>query len=315
MNSKLGSPFLNLLAAHPLVDLVAVVTSPPGRLCSYFVSDPDQVDLERQGMELGVPVFRPQKVNAPQFLEELRRVCADYFVVGNYQQILKEELLAIPAETSVNFHPSPLPRYAGLAPFFWMVRHGERSGAVSAIEITPGIDAGPLLMQKPMRLTGQETALRLRTAQEQLNVQMLGELIPQLVDGTFVRKPQDESLRTYFGRPGDEDYVIDFSQDAESVRRSVRAGYRNPGAYVAGADGSRVVVLSVGVAGRSCRGSLEAPGTVRRSDSGLFVAARDEWVQVITVERVDTEVLVADYEPAMPHGAVLGSRHALLVPA
>ncbi|WP_413809902.1 methionyl-tRNA formyltransferase [Streptomyces sp. OE57] len=312
VNSKLGAPFLEVLAAHPQVDLVGVVTSRPGRLCSYFVDDPQQVDLVAQAERLAIRVFRPAKVNSPESLDDLRSLAADYFIVGNYQQILKEELLDLPKVTSVNFHPSPLPRYAGLAPFYWMVRHGERFGAVSAIEITPGIDAGPLLMQKPMPLTGQETALKLRTAQEQLNIRMLQELIPQLVDRTFARTPQDEALRSYFGRPTDEDYLLDFTRDAESVRRAVRAGYRHPGAYTIGADGARTVILRVAVSGRNCRASLESPGTVRRSDTGLFIASRDDWLQVISIERDGVEVLIGDYESAMPHGAVLGDAGLLV---
>lgn len=315
VNSKLGSPFLNVLATHPRVDLAAVVTSPIGRLCSYFVKDQEQVDLAQQALGLGVDVLRPGRVNAPDSLANLEALDADYFIVGNYQQILKEELLDIPHVTSVNFHPSPLPRYAGLAPFYWMVRHGERFGAVSAIEITPGIDAGPLIMQKPMQLTGMETALKLRTAQENLNVEMLRELIPRLADGAFDRVPQDETFRSYFGRPRDEDYLIDFSRDAESVRRAVRAGYRHPGAHTVGSEKERVVLLSVGVADPGCRASLGRPGTVHRSDSGLFIAARDEWVRVITVERHGREVLVGDYEPGMSHGTVLGHPDQLLAPA
>ncbi|MEV0230750.1 formyltransferase family protein [Nonomuraea sp. NPDC050786] len=306
VNSKLGSPFLDLLGRHPQVALAGVVTSPPGRLCSYFVDDREQVDLVSQAAALGVPVFRPAHVNSPESLRSLRALAADYFIVGNYQQILKQELLDIPRVTSVNFHPSPLPRYAGLAPFYWMVRHGERFGAVSAIEITPGIDAGPIIMQKPMPLTGQETALKLRTAQELLNVEMLGELIPRLADRSFTRTYQDESLRSYFGRPTEEDYRLDFTQDGESVRRAVRAGYRHPGAFTIGADGERVVILSVDVAGRTCWAPLDHPGTVRRSDTGLFVATRDEWVRIITIEQDGAEIFVRDYERSMPHGTLLG---------
>lgn len=48
VNSKLGAPFLSILAEHPLVRLVGVVTSPIGKLCPYFLGEEDQVDLEKQ---------------------------------------------------------------------------------------------------------------------------------------------------------------------------------------------------------------------------------------------------------------------------
>jgi methionyl-tRNA formyltransferase len=290
VNSKLGSPFLDLLAEHPMVDLVGVVTSRPGRLCSYFTEDQEQVDLDTQARRLGVDVFRPVNINAPEVVATLQTLRPDYFIIGNYQQILKRELLDVPLVTSVNFHPSPLPRYAGLAPFYWMVRHGERHGGVTAIEVDEGIDTGRIIMQRKMRLTGRETALQLRTAQEPANVRMLKELIPKLVDRSFMRMPQDLNLRSYFGRPRKCDYLIDFAQDAETAIRIVRAGYRHPGAYALRTDGSKVVILATATAGGLHREPLAEPGTVRRTAAGLFVAARDEWIRVISIEQDGVEV-------------------------
>lgn len=302
VNSKLGSPFLNLLAEHPMVDLVGVVTSRPGRLCSYFTEDQEQVDLDAQARRLGVDVFRPINVNAPEVVAALRTLCPDYFIIGNYQQILKRELLDVPLVTSVNFHPSPLPRYAGLAPFYWMVRHGERHGGVTAIEVDEGIDTGPIIMQREMPLTGHETALQLRIAQERANVRMLTELIPQLVNRSFTRTPQDLNLRSYFGRPQEHDYLIDFAQDAETAIRTVRAGYRHPGAHALRADGLKVVILAAATTGGLHREPLAEPGTVRPTAAGLFVAARDEWIRVISIEQDGVEVLLGRDQSILTDG-------------
>lgn len=305
VNSKLGAPFLELLAAHPRVDLAGVVTSPPGRLCSYFVDDPLQVDVEARARELGVPVLRPQSVNAPQTLDAIRGMRADYFIVGNYQQIMKAPLLSLPARTAVNFHPSPLPRYAGLAPFYWMVRHGERDGAVTAIEMTTGIDEGPILLQRPMPLTGRETALELRVAQEEANVRMLGDLVPMLADGTFVTSPQDISRRSYYGRPTDRDYAIDFSDPVEEIGRVVRAGYRSPGAHTVLPGGRRLVILSVDDAADTYLAPPDAPGRVAKIGSGVFVSARDGWVRVLTVELDGDEVPAQSVGELLAEGVLL----------
>lgn len=185
VNSKLGSPFLWLLSRDPRVSLVGLVSSPEGRRCSYFVDDPEQVDLATQARQLGVPGFRPRNVNDPELLGELAKLAPDYFIVGNYQQILKPSLLAVPTVTSINFHPSPLPRYAGLAPFFWMAKHGERHSGVTALEVTPGIDDGPIVMQRPVELSGTETALDIRMSHEQENVDMLAQLILRLASHSY----------------------------------------------------------------------------------------------------------------------------------
>lgn len=308
VNSKLGSPFLDLLADHPLVRLVGLVTSRPGRLCSYFVDDAEQIDLVSQAHRLGIDVLRPPNVNAPEVLRTLAERRPDYLIVGNYQQILKPQLLAVPAVTSVNFHPSPLPRYAGLAPFFWMVRNGERDGAVTAIEVDTGVDTGPIIMQRRMRLTGRETAVELRTEQERANVRMLEELIPRLADRSFRRTPQDLRQRSYFGRPKDTDYLIDFDNDAETVRRIVRAGYRHPGAHAFTPDGTRIVILSLDESDIRVGMPRQRPGTVRRLGSGWFVAARDRWLRIRSVEVNGAEVWLDEDSLPWPDVFRLDSR-------
>ncbi len=291
VNSKLGSPFLSMLHGHPQVDLAAVVTSPLGKRCSYFTEDADQVDLVTQGAALGVPVLRPSSVNHPAFVEELEELGADYFVVGNFQQILRERLLAVPKETAVNFHPSPLPRFAGLSPFYWMIREGTEDSMVSAIEMAPALDSGDLLMQHHVPLTGRETGLDLRTAQERANVLMLLDLIPQLAGRSLVRTAQDPARRTYYGRPTDEHYRLDFHLPVAEVERHVRAAYRHPGAWTADAAGRRIRVLSAQPVRTEDPTAPARPGLVERgADGSVYVSCADGRLRILTTESDGREV-------------------------
>ncbi|MFE2408142.1 methionyl-tRNA formyltransferase [Kitasatospora sp. NPDC059408] len=305
VNSKLGSPFLSMLHGHPQVDLVAVVTSPHGKRCSYFTDDPEQVDLVTQGAALGVPVLRPPSVNRPEFVEELEGYEADYFVVANFQQILRERLLSVPRVTAVNFHPSPLPAFAGLAPFYWMIREGATESAVSAIEMAPVLDSGDLIMQHQVPLTGRETALDLRTAQERANVLMLLELIPQLAERGYRPIAQDPALRSYFGRPSDDDLRLDLRAPLAVVDRHVRAGYRSPGAWTADEAGRRVRVLSADPAPAGAPDRAPVPGLVVHGERGrVFVGCADGWLEVLTTECDGQEVAPAR-TGQLPDGARL----------
>ncbi|MFI1205886.1 formyl transferase [Streptomyces sp. BHT-5-2] len=283
VNSKLGAPFLSILAEHPLVRLVGVVTSPPGRLCPYFIGEEDQVDLEKQAGERGVPLFRPAKVNDPGLIRELAALRPDYFLTGNYQQILKPDLLAVPAVTSINFHPSPLPRYAGWAPFFWTVKEGERDSGVTAIEMTPEIDGGPVVMQKRIRLAGDETALEVRESHTIANVALLRQLLPRLIAREYPTAPQDATLRSYFGKPGDRDYWLDFSGPTDTVLRTVRAGYRSPGAYVHTDQGGQLTVLTAEDVGQAFP-APHVPGTLRIESGALYAASADGWLRLWSVD-------------------------------
>ncbi|CAL9345880.1 MULTISPECIES: methionyl-tRNA formyltransferase [Nocardiopsis] len=308
VNSKLGSPFLDMLHHHPLIDLAAVVTSPPGKVCDYFVSDDQQVDLEGRAERLGVPVLRPRSVNSPDTVEALRAMAPDYLIVGNFQQVLKADLLSVPRVTSVNFHPSPLPRYAGLAPFYWMVRNGETEGAVTAIEMAEGLDTGAILAQHATPLTGRETALELRTIQERANVLMLLDLIPSLARRTLTRVPQDPSERTYFTRPGADQYRLDFTYTAHKVSCHVRAGYRHPGAFAQTPQGETVTILSV-TGGGPVPDGPPVPGLVRTSPEGVFVGCRDAWLRVLTIDQ-DGQETPAQAGRVLSDGRVLSASAA-----
>ncbi|ADI06289.1 methionyl-tRNA formyltransferase [Streptomyces bingchenggensis BCW-1] len=283
VNSKLGSPFLSILAEHPLVQLVGVVTSPPGKLCPYFIGEEDQVDLEKQASERGIPVFRAAKVNDPAVISELAALEPDYFLIGNYQQILRPDILAVPTVTTVNFHPSPLPRYAGWAPFFWMVREGELDSGVTAIDVTPEIDGGPVIMQKPIRLTGHETALEVRESHTMANVALLRQLLPRLIAREYTTSPQVADLRSYFSKPEDRDYWLDFTQPSAAIARTVRAGYRRPGAYVSTDRGDQLTILTVEDVGRKFP-EPDAPGMLRVESGAVYAASRDGWLRLWSID-------------------------------
>lgn len=287
INSKLGSPFLRILSSHPMIDLVGVVTSPPGALCSYFINDQTVVDLELEAARFNVPVFRPEGVNQPEFIALLSDLRPDYLIVANFQQRIGKDLLSVPRIKALNFHPSPLPRYAGLAPFYWMVRNGERESAVSVIEMNEGFDTGPIIMQRGLNIANTDTGLSLRTHQERQNVLLLLDLIPHLVSKTIPAVSQDLSQRSYYGRPQEAHYLIDFNMDARSVQNQIRAAYRDPGAHHSLPDGTKLTILSTALTTSQW---AVCPGRFAQTEAGLFVSASDQWLQILTVEFDGEEV-------------------------
>ncbi len=308
VNSKLGAPFLGLLATHSLVDLVAVVTSPPGKESPYFVQDGEQVNLEHLANAHGVPTFRPESVNDPVLRETLQDLAPDYFIVGNFQQVLKQPLLDIPRVLPVNFHPSPLPEYAGIAPFYWMIRHGARYSAITALEMDTGLDTGRILMQRKLPMSGRETALELRTRQEQANVDMLNDLIPLLAEERSPSRPRTAPPARTSAGPAT---TTTPSTSLPPPKKST-APYgplpppRSPCAF---GGTERVTILRSDFAGGSRVPPLEAPGTWMRTDDGIYVACADAWLEIVTTDLGGIEI------PSRTHPLInrmAKQRHALM---
>src|SRR6056297_647963 len=72
-----------------------------------------------------LPLADPASINAPEGLQLVRQAAAELFVVCDYGQILKQELLEVPPRGGINLHGSLLPAYRGAAPVQWAMRQGE----------------------------------------------------------------------------------------------------------------------------------------------------------------------------------------------
>src|SRR5262245_6952228 len=84
--------------------------------------------LRRRRVDVVFPVLQPERVN--KAATSLAVFDADYFIIANYQQILARQVFDLPRRFTINFHPSLLPAYAGLWPFFWMAQNHERERVV-----------------------------------------------------------------------------------------------------------------------------------------------------------------------------------------
>lgn len=200
-NSLYGHRFFERLLKDGHSELVAVVTRAPGILCDYYVDDPVRYDVAQTARDAGTRVLQPKDVNSSESVEEIRSLEPDYVIVANFQQRVGKEILAT-AEV-INFHPSPLPRYAGLAPFYWMSVNGETQGGVSALRMTAGLDDGPLIAQHLLSLSGNEDADEIRRSHFEASWRLLDLVLPTLHERSYRSWPQDLSLRTYYGAPGD----------------------------------------------------------------------------------------------------------------
>lgn len=200
-NSLFGAPLFHRLLEHPDVDLTALVVREEGRLCDYYIDDDEQVDLADEGAKHGIRVLRPRDLESPDVLTELQALEPDFFLVGNYQKLLRTPVLQIPRVDTINFHPSPLPKYAGLAPFYWMAAARETDGGVSAIRMNEALDDGPIVAQQLLRLRGDETEREIRDRHFEASWRLFDLVLPTRIDRSYRTVEQDPQERTYFGRP------------------------------------------------------------------------------------------------------------------
>ena len=112
---------------------------------AYILEDVYKRQVKIQAMEYGIPVYQPAKVREASFVEVLKGLEADVYVVIAFGQILPKAVLELPKYGCINIHASLLPKYRGAAPIQWCVIDGERETGITTMMMDVGLDTGDML--------------------------------------------------------------------------------------------------------------------------------------------------------------------------
>ena len=182
--------------------------------------------------EKGIPVYAPEDINHPVWEKRIAELAPDVIFSFYYRDIVKKEILALPAKGCINLHGSLLPAYRGRCPVNWVLVNGESETGVTLHYMTPKADDGDIIAQRSIAITDDDTAKTLfeKTIGEAQT--LLKETLPAILAGTAPRIPQDASKASYFGGRKPADGEIDWSKSAGAIRNLVRAVTKPyPGAF------------------------------------------------------------------------------------
>ena len=229
----MGSPDFALPSLQRLVnayEVVGVVTQPDrasgrGRALK-------SLPVKMLGQELGIPIIQPEKLRAPEAMEQIRVWNPDLIVVAAFGQILRKDLLDLPRHGCINVHASLLPRWRGAAPINAAILHGDEETGVTIMKMDIGLDTGPMLARGAVRLTYEDTAGSVTETLSHLGADLLIQTLPDYLSGKIQPVPQSEESATYAPMLKKEEGRLDFTRPAEELERRVRAFNPWPGAFM-----------------------------------------------------------------------------------
>lgn len=150
-----------------------------------------------------IPSFSVRDINSPKAHALIKKLAPDVIVVFNFNQILRPETIRL-AKTCINLHPSPLPRFGGVAPHFWLLQRGETKSAVTLHLIEPKVDAGPIITQKPLDIRKDDTSYSLISRSAVLAAPFLLEALAKAEKGEL-RTAKQKGAASYFSWPKKSD--------------------------------------------------------------------------------------------------------------
>lgn len=171
---------------HQVVGVVTVADKASGRGQKIHQS-PVKVYAE----ENNIPVFQPEKLRNPEFLEELRNLDADVFVVVAFRMMPKV-LFEMPKMGTFNLHASLLPDYRGAAPINYAVINGEKKSGATTFFINEKIDEGNILLQQEIEILPDENAGSLHDRLMEMGSGLVVKTLDSLAENAIEEKPQPQ---------------------------------------------------------------------------------------------------------------------------
>lgn len=309
----MGTPDFSVPALKALVEaghqVIAVVTQPDkpkGR-----GKEVQMTPVKIQAMEYGIPVYQPAKVREAFFVEVLKGLEADVYVVIAFGQILPKAVLELPKYGCINIHASLLPKYRGAAPIQWCVIDGERETGITTMMMDVGLDTGDMLEKAVIPIEEKETGGSLHDKLSMAGGDLILSTLKKLEEGTLVRTPQTDEGTCYAKMLTKSLGDIDWNQGAVSIERLIRGLNPWPSAYTMW-NGKTIKIWAADViAGREAADFLSesgvpaetgtAPGTVVCSDKrGLVVCTGGGLLSIRELQmegkkRMDTPAFLRGY--------------------
>ncbi len=293
-------------------DVVAVVTQPDkpvGRSRSRLHAPA----VKQVALEESVEVLQPERPRDDAFVERLRALAPDISVVVAYGHILPQAVIDLPRRGTLNIHASLLPDYRGAAPIQAAIRDGVEWTGVSIMRMVQQLDAGPVILQLGTSVADDETYGELSLRLSEIGAAALIEALALIEAGQEKEVAQEESLATYAPKIDRTSTQIDWSRDARSVSRVVRAYDPRPGAYavLGGQEVKLFGARAVPHEEHGEHGEHEQPGEVISvGQDGLVVACADGAVRFLQAQPSGKKRMTAE-EWLRGRGIATGQRFEL----
>jgi methionyl-tRNA formyltransferase len=254
-----------LHSKHEVVTVVTVPDKPQGR---GKIIQPSAV--KKNAVENGAPVLQPENLKDPHFIQSLKKVYADVFVVVAFQ-ILPPEVFTIPPKGTINAHASLLPLYRGAAPINRAIMNGDKKSGVTTMLIDEKIDTGAMLLQKEVDISSEMNAGELHDLLADVSADLLLESLSEIESGKAKPIAQDSSKATKAPKIFKKDCKINFKQSSEALHNFVRGLSPYPGAYCH-YRGKQLQILKSSIITFHSRDSAQ-PGTIVKLNKKEMVVA------------------------------------------
>lgn len=211
---------------HQVVGVITVADKPAGRGQKLHESA-----VKILAKEKGLPLLQPTNLKDEQFLQDLKNLNANLFVVVAFR-MLPKQVWQMPELGTFNLHASLLPQYRGAAPINWAIINGETETGVSTFFIDDKIDTGEIILQDKTPIYGNENAGSLHDRLMEIGGQTVIKTLDLIANQKVqtIQQPENADLKTAY-KLNKENCKINWEQNAQIIHNLIRGLSPYPAAW------------------------------------------------------------------------------------
>lgn len=210
--------------------IVTVPDQPAGRSLALQSSP-----VKKYALQNGLKVLQPLKLKDPDFINELKSIPADLFIVVAFR-MLPEIVWKMPRLGTFNLHASLLPQYRGAAPINHVIINGESETGLTTFFLKQEIDTGEIIFQEKIKIHPDETAGELHDNMKIAGAALVLKTVEAISRGNLKtieqRKLVDPAIPLKTApKIFREDCQIDWTKNTDEVYNKIRGLSPYPAAF------------------------------------------------------------------------------------
>lgn len=282
-----GTPDFAVESLRRLVDegynVAAVVTAPDkpaGRGRSMQMSA-----VKQYALAAGLPVMQPEKLKDAAFVDALRAIGAQLFIVIAFR-MLPEVVWTMPSAGTFNLHGSLLPRYRGAAPINRAVINGDTRTGVTTFFLKHEIDTGDIIDSCAIEIGPDENAGSVYDRLMKIGADLTLDTVRHIIAGDLVTRRQEECdvQPTPAPKIFKDDCRIDWSRPSADVHNLVRGLSPYPTAWTVLSDGETEHGTLKIFETRRTAVKAEKAGRVTVDGSRMLVDCADFALEIVSLQ-------------------------------
>ncbi|MEE1021575.1 MAG: methionyl-tRNA formyltransferase [Muribaculaceae bacterium] len=267
-------------------DIAAVVTAPDkpaGRGHRLL-----QSDVKKEALLHDLPVLQPRNLKDPAFIDELKAIGADLFIVIAFR-MLPEAVWQMPPMGCFNLHASLLPAYRGAAPINRAIINGETRTGVTTFFLKHEIDTGDILAREEIEIGPDENVGSVYDRLMRLGADMTCRTVESIADGSLHPIPQPDGEYVPAPKIFRPDCEIDWNASARQIHNLVRGLSPYPCARTTVVEKSgrpiEAKIISTRITDEMPDDLADAaPGTVSATRKHLVVKTGDGVIEILSLQ-------------------------------